>query len=141
MVGELLERHAERRVLVFTRSNAAAYEVSRLYFVPVVTHHVGRRERTWVLDAFREGRVRCIVSSRVLNEGLDVPEADVAILLGGALGLREFRQRVGRVLRGGPDKRAVIYEVVVSESPESRKLARHSEALAEGSGGTERTGG
>jgi superfamily II DNA or RNA helicase len=48
----------------------------------------------------------------VLNEGIDVPDARVAIVVGGTLGAREHRQRVGRVLRPAAGKRAVVYELV-----------------------------
>jgi superfamily II DNA or RNA helicase len=36
-----------------------------------------------------------LVSARVLNEGIDVPDADVAIVVGGTRGEREHVQRIG----------------------------------------------
>ena len=80
--------------------------------MPAITADIDRREREDVLARFRDGRVRVIASPRVLNEGIDVPDARVAIVVGGALGAREHRQRVGRVLRPQPGKRAVVYELV-----------------------------
>ncbi len=54
----------------------------------------------------------------MLNEGLDVPDADVAliIIVGGTLGEREHVQRIGRLLRPAPGKRAVVYELADSVS-------------------------
>ena len=56
--------------------------------------------------------MRALVSCRVLNEGLDVPAASVAVVLGGSLGRREHVQRVGRILRPAPGKTAVLHELV-----------------------------
>lgn len=61
-----------------------------------------------------------IASARVLNEGIDVPDARVAIVTGGTLGAREHVQRLGRVLRPAPGKRAVAYEVVTIGTMDER---------------------
>jgi len=51
------------------------------------------------LNLFKEGKLRALVSAQVLNEGLDVPDAEVGIVVAGSKGEREHVQRVGRVLR------------------------------------------
>jgi superfamily II DNA or RNA helicase len=52
-----------------------------------------------------------------LNEGVDIPDANVAIILSGSATKREFIQRLGRILR--PKKsEAVLYEVVTEETTE-----------------------
>jgi superfamily II DNA or RNA helicase len=48
----------------------------------------------------------------VLDEGVDVPEANVGIILSGSGSKREFVQRLGRILRKKGDKKAVLYEIV-----------------------------
>ncbi|PYV13814.1 MAG: hypothetical protein DMG07_13305 [Acidobacteria bacterium] len=101
----LLARHRHARVLVFTADNASAYAIAREHLIMPLTCDIDRPEREAVLDAFRQGRLRALVSSRVLNEGLDVPDADVGVIVGGALGEREHVQRVGRLLRPSPGKR------------------------------------
>jgi superfamily II DNA or RNA helicase len=58
-----------------------------------LTCDIGRREREAALGRFQRGELRALVSARVLNEGLDVPEADVAVIVGGSLGGREHVQR------------------------------------------------
>ena len=47
------------------------------------TCDIGRAERMDVLDRFRAGGLRALVSAQVLNEGLDVPDAEVGIVMGG----------------------------------------------------------
>ena len=129
-VRELLALHRSARVLVFTADNDAAYAVAREHLVMPITCEVSRRERERALDAFRCGELRVLVSSRVLNEGIDVPDADVAIIVGGTQGQREHVQRIGRLLRPRPGKRAVVYELVTLATAEARHAAERRRGLA-----------
>jgi superfamily II DNA or RNA helicase len=65
-----------------------------------------------------------VVASRVLNEGVDVPEASVAIVLSGTGSRREYVQRLGRILRRREGKRAVLYEVVAEATSEEQVSRR-----------------
>ena len=98
-IGTLLARHRDSRTLVFTATKEAAYRVAREHLVMPITADVRSAERDAALAAFRAGRIRALVSARVLNEGFDVPDADVGIVAGGTLGEREHVQRIGRLLR------------------------------------------
>jgi superfamily II DNA or RNA helicase len=111
-VGSLLARHHGSRVLVFTATKDAAYRIAREHLVMPITADVRSAERDAALAAYRAGRIRALVSSRVLNEGFDVPDAEVGIVVGGALGEREHLQRIGRLLRPAEGKRALVYELV-----------------------------
>jgi superfamily II DNA or RNA helicase len=128
-VGTLLARHRDARVLVFTADNDAAYAIARERLTMPITCDISRRERDRALDAFRRGELRALVSSRVLNEGIDVPDADVAIVVGGAGGEREHVQRVGRLLRPAPGKRAIVYELVTGATSETRKASERRRGL------------
>lgn len=128
-VGELLARHRAARVLIFVADNYAAYEIARERLVMPFTCDIGRSERAEVLERFRAGQLRALVSARVLNEGLDVPDADVAIVVGGAMGEREHVQRVGRLLRPAPGKRALVYELIASRTIDVRQATRRRKGL------------
>ncbi len=128
-LAELLGRHGDARVLVFSGTNTAAYSVARDHLIMPMTCDIGRKEREDVLERFRGGRLRAMVSAQVLNEGVDVPDADVAIVLAGALGEREHVQRVGRVLRPAAGKRATVYELVAEGTSEVAKARRRKAAL------------
>jgi superfamily II DNA or RNA helicase len=135
LLGELLARHRDARVLVFTPDNETAYAIARAHLVAPLTCDIKRKERDEVLDRFRRGELTALVSSRVLNEGLDVPDAEVAVIVGGAQGEREHVQRVGRLLRPAPGKRAIVYELVVTGTSESFAATKRRRALFAGSGG------
>lgn len=126
----LLHVHRRDRVLLFTQDNATAYGLSRRFLVPVITHQTKVKERTEILTGLREGRYGVIATSRVLNEGVDVPEANVAIVLSGSGSVREHVQRLGRVLRKGEGKRACLYELVTADTGETYTSDRRREHSA-----------
>lgn len=129
-VDRLLARHRNARVLVFTSNNESAYAIARKHLIMPITCEIKRRERTWALEAFRAGELKALVSARVLNEGIDVPDADVAIIVGGTLGEREHVQRVGRLLRPVPGKRAVVYELVTLGTAEAHHAFQRRRGFA-----------
>ena len=85
----------------------------------MITHQTKVRERTTLLKAFSDGSLPVLATSRVLNEGVDVPDAQVAVILSGTGSTREHVQRLGRILRPRPGKRAVLYELVSADTGET----------------------
>ena len=117
---ELLEEFRGEKVLVFTRDTQLAYEISREFLVPVITYKTDKDEREEILRKFRDGVYRVLVASTVLDEGVDVPDASVAVVLGGYGTRRQFVQRLGRVLRGKEGKKAVFIEIVTKGTVDYR---------------------
>lgn len=119
ILSELLVQHHPEQTLIFTNDNATVYRISQDFLIPAITHQTPVKERHEILQNFREGKYKALAASHVLNEGVDVPEASIAILLSGTGSAREYIQRLGRVLRKGQaQKRAVLYEVVAEETTE-----------------------
>jgi len=58
------------------------------------------------------------VTSQVLDEGIDVPEANIGIIMSGTGSSREFTQRLGRLLRPKGNKKAFLYELVTAGTKE-----------------------
>ena len=129
-LGRLLDHHQQSPTLIFVGDNETAYAVARENLVMPLTCDIGRKERERALALFREGKLRALVSAQVLNEGLDVPDAEVGIVVAGRRGQREHVQRIGRVLRPRPGKRALVYELVVRGTQEVRDSRRRQRALA-----------
>ena len=82
------------------------------YLVPPITHQTKTKERKQILERFHRGDYTIVVTSQVLNEGVDVPAAAIGIVLSGTGSTRENVQRLGRILRKHGDKSAILYEVV-----------------------------
>jgi superfamily II DNA or RNA helicase len=123
----LLKRHWSDRTIVFTKSVDEVYALSQRFLIPGITYETLARERKDILDRFREGRYRAIIASDVLNEGVDVPEANVGILLAGSASPREYVQRLGRILRPREGKRAILYELVTTATGEEFTARRRRE--------------
>ena len=124
VLSRLLTDEHGRRTIVFTHDNETAYKVSRLFLVPCISHQTDIKERRAILDAFEKGVLPVIVTSRVLNEGVDMPAAEVAIVLSGTGTVREHVQRLGRILRPAKDKQAILYEVVAADTSEMNTSSR-----------------
>ena len=123
LVGELLQKHRDEKVIVFSEFNAIVETISRHLLLPSITYKTPARERRLVLERFRAGRYSKLVTGRVLNEGVDVPDASVAIVVSGSAATREYIQRLGRVLRPKPNT-ALLYELITRHTGESRTAAR-----------------
>lgn len=124
LLERLLEKHAQDRVLIFTYDNATVYEIARRFLIPAITHQTRARERQQVLERFHSGDYPMVVTSQVLNEGVDVPAANVGIILSGTGSVREHVQRLGRLLRKQGDKHALLYEVISRGTGEEFTSAR-----------------
>lgn len=128
MLEELLRRHQRDRVLIFTADNATVYRIARAFLVPAITHQTKAKERKQILQRFHSGEYSVVVTSQVLNEGVDVPAANVGIVLSGTGTTRESVQRLGRLLRKQGGKQAVLYELVARNTAEvftSQRRRRH----------------
>ncbi len=125
VLDSLMKQHFADKLIIFTEHNDLVYRISREFLIPAITHETRTRERKWILDGFRDGTFRAIVTSKVLNEGIDVPTAKIAIILSGSASPREHLQRLGRILRKGGDRKlAILYEVVTSATTETNVSLR-----------------
>lgn len=99
---------ASQRALVFTQTVAsaerAAAEIRRLGLSSAAVHSdISASKRRSLLAKFSSGELWVATAPRVLDEGVDVPAADLAIVLGASRTRRQMIQRMGRVLRRKAD--------------------------------------
>jgi superfamily II DNA or RNA helicase len=121
----ILDRHREDRVIVFTAHTDLVYRLSERFLLPAITNETRANERRRILSRFRDGTYSRVVTANVLDEGVDVPDANVAVVLSGSGSEREFTQRLGRILRPKADGgRALLYEVVTEETTEENVAQR-----------------
>ncbi len=126
---EILKRHNDGRVFIFTEHNRLVHRISREFLIPAITYRTAGRERGEILERFRSGTYRAVVTSKVLDEGIDVPDADVGIILSGTGSERAFVQRLGRILRKKEGKEAVLYEIVSAETSEINTAKRRKKSM------------
>src|SRR5229473_1049766 len=116
-IERLLSLHAADQVILFSEYNQVVDEISRRFCLPSITYKTPDEERRTILERFRSGKYSKLVSGRVLNEGVDVPDCRVAIIVSGNSTKREYIQRLGRVLRPKSGQ-AILYELVTSGTTE-----------------------
>ena len=100
------------------------------FLIPCLLNHCKGSERQEVLRGFEEGRYPALVANRVLDEGVDLPEVKVAVVIGGTASSRQAKQRLGRVLRKAGNARATLYEVVCTDTNEESRSRRRRKSDA-----------
>ena len=133
-IEELKKILAEKRgqkTIIFTQHNKLVYDISDRFLIPFITHKSSKQERHDALSGFKDGRYNVIVTSKVLDEGVDVPDAELGIILSGTGSSREFIQRLGRLLRPKPDSntKAKLIEIISSGTREIGTSAKRKRAL------------
>lgn len=130
VLEDLFRLHKGQQIIVFAGSNRMAIEVSQRFLAPTILSHTRKRERLEVLDGFARGQFEVLVANRVLDEGVDVPAAKVAIVIGGQASTRQAKQRLGRILRKSGSTRAVLYEVVCENTKEVHRSRKRRKSDA-----------
>lgn len=121
---------SKEKTIIFTLHNSLVYAISRRFLIPAITHRTSEMERRLILQRFKSGEYHAIVTSQVLDEGVDVPDACRGIVLGGYGSPRQHIQRLGRLLRKTEGKVATLIEVISRETKEvefSRRRRRKPE--------------
>jgi superfamily II DNA or RNA helicase len=141
---EILAENKGAKTIIFTQHNSLVHKISDRFLIPFITHKTLKEERQDVLKGFKEGRYMAVVTSKVLDEGVDIPDAELGIILSGTGSAREFIQRLGRLLRPKPDsnissinsinsyrnyKKARLIEIISSETKETITSAKRKKAL------------
>ncbi len=128
---ELIKKHKNEQMIIFTADNNTAYKIGETFFLPVITHSTKAIERKNFLDKFRNGKYPIIVTSKVLNEGVDVPNASIGVVISGSASIREHVQRLGRILRAKDNKgKAILYELITYNTSEMNVSERRGQHRA-----------
>jgi superfamily II DNA or RNA helicase len=122
------------RTLVFTQSIAASERACRLLAgcglrAGVVHSSLSGPDRREALRRFAAGDLDVLAAPRVLDEGIDVPAADLAVIVGASRSRRQMIQRMGRVLRRKPDGRRARFAVLFVEGTVEDPCRRAHEAF------------
>ena len=127
---DIFRLHPEWTIIVFAGSNVMARLVSARFLIPCLLEHCGKKERADILQKMRDGHYRALVANQVLDEGVDLPIAKIAVVIGGKSSTRQAKQRLGRILRKVGKAKAILYEVVCKTSGDEKKsrLRRKTDA-------------
>ncbi|MCH9659219.1 DEAD/DEAH box helicase family protein [archaeon] len=131
---KILQHNADSKIIIFTQNNKMVYDLSNRFLIPHITYKTLKDERRDVLDGFKSGRYGAVVTSKVLDEGVDVPDAELGIIMSGTGSGRELIQRLGRILRPKQDgRKARLVELVSRHTRETGTSAKRISALKKNS--------
>ncbi len=117
IVREELSRGS--KIIIFTQYVDQAKELAERLNALLLIGEMSASERKRTLEKFRDIKSGVLVVTTVGDEGLDIPDANIGIIVTGTGSRRQFIQRLGRLLRRGPNKEtAVLYEIVTRGSSE-----------------------
>jgi RNA polymerase primary sigma factor len=121
---------ASNGTIVFTQTQNASTEVAQTLMATgcsaVAIHSdLDSEEREQRLELFRAGDTTAISAPRILDEGVDVPECDLGIVMASNRSRRQMIQRLGRVLRRRPGKTARFVVLYAENSIEDPFAAGH----------------
>lgn len=125
-LGEQLDSNKDKKTLIFTLHTELVYAISRRFLIPAITYLTPKKERREILENFRKGKYNTIVTSQVLDEGIDVPDASIGYILSGTGSTRAYIQRLGRLLRKVKGKQARLVEIISKETMEVRMSHRRT---------------
>ena len=104
----LLQRHPNAKTLIFVDYLEQGSQIAEALEVPFISGETRHHERQREFTAFRNGERQTLVVSRIADEGIDLPNAELAIVASGLGGSRrQGSQRAGRTMR--PVGSAVMY--------------------------------
>jgi superfamily II DNA or RNA helicase len=125
------------RAIVFTQSIDGSERAARVLAgcglqADVMHSGLSGLQRREVLARFAAGDTRVLAAPRVLDEGIDVPVADLAVIVGASRSRRQMVQRMGRVLRRKPDRRRARFAILfVEDTVEDPRFGAHEAFLGE----------
>lgn len=123
----LVAAHRDDRILVFHEDIDACNLIHQVLVqngVSAGVYHskLAVRARAEALADFRSGTIRVLVTCRALDEGFNVPEAEIGIIAASTATRRQRIQRLGRVLRPSTDKESAMIYSLVATGPEIARL-------------------
>jgi len=129
-IEQLLSRHPEETALIFVDYLDQGRACADRLDVPFVSGETPHHRREKLFEQFREGTLSTLVVSRVGDEGIDLPNAQVAIVASGLGGSRrQGAQRAGRTMR--PTGRAKMYVLATRGTREEEFARQRTRHLAE----------
>lgn len=109
LIRQYSAEQQDPKTIIFCKTIEHARRITKMMGEDVVLVHNGQSSLTndMALEAFRQGKIRTIVSVQMLNEGIDVPDANVIVFLRNTVSETIFYQQLGRGMRLSPGKNKV----------------------------------
>jgi len=128
-IEHILARHPEKKALVFVEYLDQGEEIAATLDAPFVSGEMPHSQRQRYLQQFRQGSRHTLAVSRVGDEGIDLPDAELAVVASGLGGSRrQGAQRAGRTMR--PTGQSLVYVLATRGSSEEEFAQRRTRHLS-----------
>ena len=119
-VLEIARVHPNEKILVFTESIKGAERIAQVLNdngIKTMTIHSqkGKATRNAILQEWGKS-FRILIAVRSLDEGVDIPDVSIGIIVATGKTIRQLTQRLGRILRPAPNKEKAIMYVVLARN-------------------------
>ena len=138
-IMELVDRHIDDKIIIFAEYVDQARKIAEALNADLITGDTPAKKRREIFEGFRSSTSGILVITRVGDEGIDIPDANIGIIASGTGSKRQYVQRIGRLLRPKPGKRAIIYEIYTADTTEKFDIKRRSGAIQDISSKQHRT--
>jgi len=126
-LDDIIKKESGNKILIFTQYVEQAEEIARKYNAYIITGKTSKSEREKLLKVFRSLKAGILVLTTVGDEGLDIPDASVGVIVTGTGSRRQFVQRLGRLLRPSNGKVARLYEIVTKGTTEEYQASKRKD--------------
>ncbi|MBN1297893.1 helicase-associated domain-containing protein [bacterium] len=126
VLQDLIRFHTEENILIIGQYLDQLEQIRVIIGAPLITGRMPNREREVLYEAFRVGKQRILIVSKVANFAIDLPAAGIAIQVSGTFGSRqEEAQRLGRILRPKSSGRTAWFYSLVTRDTHDQKFAHN----------------
>ena len=124
MFQQLFALNTDKKILVFSGANNFTDELCASISPHALSYHSKRtkKQKEKALEAFKDNTINVLCSTKALNQGFDVPNANMGIICGITSKSLSMIQRVGRLVRFQEDKIGRIIILYVKDSQEEKWL-------------------
>lgn len=119
------------KILAFSGANDFTDQLCASVSPLSATYHSKKtkKQREKALEDFRTNKINVLCSTKALNQGLDIPDANMGIMCGITSKALPMIQRIGRLIRFQEGKVGEIYILYVKDSQEEKWLKNATKSL------------
>jgi superfamily II DNA or RNA helicase len=119
---EIVLNNPDKKILAFGGANEFTDILTDSVIPLAQAYHSKRtkKQKEAALNNFKEGKINVLCSTKALNQGFDVPDANMGIICGITSKSLSMIQRVGRLIRFQKDKTGEVIILYVKDSQEEK---------------------
>jgi superfamily II DNA or RNA helicase len=124
IMKDVVFKNIDRKMLVFSGANDFTDKLCSAVQPLALSYHsgIGKKAKAAAIEKFKNNEINVLCSTKALNHGFDVPDADMGIICGITSKSLSMIQRVGRLIRFQENKTGKIVILYVKDSQEEKWL-------------------